>query len=82
MASPKKLRDVPNVNFGVLNETKNKFLVRYNASAGEYILSSMDTILSSSQVLDGDLPDDFVDQIEEEIDATNLDFDGVDGGAF
>lgn len=82
MASPKKLRDVPNVNFGVLNQTKNKFLVRYDATAGEYKLSSMDTVLSSSQVLDGDLPDDFVDQIKEEIDADNLDFDGIDGGAF
>jgi len=82
MPSPKKLRDVPNVNFGDLDQTKNKFLVRYDATTEEYKLLGMDAILSSSQVLDDDLPDDFVEQTESEIDAANLDFEGVDGGAF
>ena len=77
---PRRLRDVSNTNFGTLNRFKDKHLVCYETN--QYILASKDSILSSSQVLDGDLPDDFVDQIEEEIDFDNLSFRGVDGGSF
>ena len=82
MPSPKKLEMYLNMNFGDLDQTKNKFLIRYDATTEEYKLLGMDAILSSSQVLDDDLPDDFVEQVESEIDAANLDFEGVDGGAF
>lgn len=77
---PRRLRDVSNTNFGTLNRSKDKHLVCYETN--QYVLASKDSILSSSQVLDGDLPDDFVTQIESEIDLDNLSFRGIDGGAF
>ena len=80
MPSPRRLRDVSNTNFGILNRLKDNHLISYKAD--KITLSSKDTILSSDKVLDGDLPDDFVDQIEAELDPNNLSFDGVDGGGF
>jgi len=77
---PRRLRDVSNTNFGTLNRFKDKHLVCYETN--QYTLASKDSILSSDQVLDGDLPDDFVDKIEAEIDIDNLSFRGVDGGSF
>lgn len=75
-----RLRDVSNTNFGTLNRTKHKHVVCYESNG--FVLASKDSILSSDQVLDGDLPDDFVTQIETEIDLDNVDFTGIDGGAF
>lgn len=77
---PRRLRDLSNTNFGTLNRFKDKHLVRYEGN--EFTLSSKDNVLSSIQVLDNDLPDDFVTQIESEIDIDNLSFRGVDGGSF
>ena len=77
---PRRLRDLSNTNFGTLNRFKDKHLVRYEGNA--FTLSSKDNVLSSIQVLDNDLPDDFVTQIESEIDIDNLSFRGVDGGSF
>ena len=76
----RRLRDVSNTNFGTLNGSKDKHLVRYETN--QYVLASKDSILSSIQVLDGDLPDEFITQIESEIDLDNLSFRGIDGGAF
>ena len=42
----------------------------------------MDDVLASTQVLDGDLPDDFVTQIENEIDISEMELGEVDAGTF
>ena len=80
--SLRRFRDISNQNFGVLGDSKNNNLVRYNAPIERYTLESEDNILASAQVLDGDLPDDFVTTIENQMDAANLDFSGLDGGSF
>lgn len=82
MPAPTRFRDMTNVNFGTLNGSKNKHLVKYNLSTGEYNLISIDSILISPEVLDNDLPDTFVSAVEDSIDAANLEFGGIDGGAF
>jgi len=76
------LRDLENVSFGTLNSLKNKHVIKYVASSDTYELVSADSVLSSSNVLDGNLPDDFVDQIEDEINVNNLEILGYDGGGF
>lgn len=76
------LRELLNVNFGTLDNSKNKYVVSYNSSLDVYGLVSSDSVLSSEGVLDGDLLDDFVTQIEDEVDLGNIDFTGVDGGIF
>lgn len=77
----RRLRDIPNVNFGLLNSSKDKHLVKYNASTNRYSLVPMDTLLSEVSQSQ-EIPQDFIDQVEEEVDAANLSFEGVDGGSF
>ena len=61
------LRSLEDTNFGTLGSSKNKHLVVYDASQNKFVMKSMDDVFSSTQVLDGDLPDDFVTQIESEL---------------
>ena len=79
MASFRSLGDT---NFGTLGNSKNKHLVAYDATQGAFVMRSMDDVFSSDAALDGDLPDDFVTQIEAEIDTSNMDLTAVDGGGF
>lgn len=76
------LRDMGDANFGTLGNSKNKHLVAYDASQAAFVVKSMDDVFSSDAVLDGDLPDDFVDQIEAEIDVNNMELSAIDGGGF
>ena len=75
-------RGMGDANFGTLNNSKNKHLVAYDASQNKFVMKSMDDVFSSVQVLDGDLPDDFVTQIEAEINVDNMELGKVDGGSF
>ena len=77
-----QLQDMTNADFGTLDSTKNKHMIVYDAASDTFVIRDMDTVLSSDQVLDGDLPDDFVDQIEEEIDLGDMDISNIDGGSF
>lgn len=77
-----QLQDMTNADFGTLDSTKHKNMVVYDASSDTFVIRDMDTIFSSNQVLDGDLPDDFVDQIEEELDVNDMTISSVDGGSF
>ena len=73
------IRDLDNVNFtGIVN----KDLIVYDASTNTFVPRNMDNVLSSPQVLDGDLPDDFIEQIEDEFTISNADISSVDGGGF
>ena len=76
------LRSLGDANFGTLGSSKNKHLVAYDASQNKFVMRSMDDVFSSDAVLDGDLPDDFVTQIEAEIDTANMELNAVDGGGF
>ena len=73
-----RLRDLGDTNFGTLNASKRKHVMRYNASAGKFDLIDIDTVLSTSQTI----PQTFVDLVEESIDVNNIQFDGIDGGIF
>jgi|TARA_B100000085_G_scaffold114572_1_gene104391 hypothetical protein len=77
-----QLQDMTNADFGTLDSTKNKHMIVYDAASDTFVIRDMDTVLSSDQVLDGDLPDDFIDQIEEEIDVNAMTLDKIDGGSF
>tara|TARA_B100000925_G_scaffold270860_1_gene233649 strand:+ start:544 stop:783 length:240 start_codon:yes stop_codon:yes gene_type:complete len=76
------LRDMEDTNFGSLGNSKHMHLVSWSGSQGSFIVRSMDEELSHEVVLDGDLPDDFVTQIENEIDTSNMELGEVDAGTF
>ena len=76
------LQEMTDVDFGTLDQSKHQNMIAYEASSGKFVIRSMDDTLSHNVVLDGDLPDDFVDQIEEEIDVNNMTISSVYGGSF
>lgn len=57
------------------------FVLIYDAPTDKFILVDPDVVLSAS-VDDNDLPDDFIAQVEDEIDLGNVQLENVDGGGF
>lgn len=77
---PRRLRQLNDSELGTLSE-KNKQLLQYDHSQRKFVLVTANTILTNASS-SGDISDALVTTLEEEIDAANLDFDGVDGGSF
>ena len=77
---PTSLRDMGDTDFGILDESQDGKYVVFDHSTNNFKLLSADELLVSS-VSDGDLPDDFIDQIEAEIDLGEVNED-IDGGGF
>lgn len=77
---PRRLRQLNDSELGTLSE-KNKQLLQYDHSQRKFVLVTANTILANASS-SGDINDALVTTLEEEIDAANLDFDGVDGGSF
>jgi len=76
---PTRLRDLTDTDLQNLNSTKNKYVMRYSASADKFDIIPADTIVSAAST---NIPDDFVAQVEEEVDVNNITFSGLDGGTF
>ena len=57
------------------------FVMVYDSPSDKFVLVDPDVVLSQS-VEDSDLPDDFIDQLEAEIDLGSVQLDNVDGGGF
>ena len=75
---PTRLQDLTNTDFGTLNATKNKNIMRYNASTGKFDIVQIDTTLGLATTP----PQSFVDAVESKLDVNNVTFRGLDGGTF
>ena len=75
---PTRFRDLGSNNFGSLNASKNKNLVRYNATSGKFETITIDDLLGLVE----NIPETFTDFVEQNIDVNNLQLEGVDGGTF
>jgi len=75
---PTRFRDLGSNNFGSLNASKNKNLVRYNATSGKFETITIDELLAFAE----NIPETFTDFVEQNIDPDNLQLEGVDGGTF
>ena len=64
-----------------INATENRTVLQYSAADDRFHLVSVDDILESSAE-DGNISDEFVDQVEEQISVENLQLIDVDGGSF
>jgi len=74
------LKYMADVNFGELDSTQDGKLVSYDSTQNKFVLITADQVLISS-VEDNDVPDDFVRNLEDELDAGALTA-GIDGGTF
>ena len=77
---PRRLRQLNNSELGTLAQ-KNKQLLQYDHSQRKFVLVTANTILRNAAST-GDISDALVSRLEEEIDAANLQLDGIDGGSF
>jgi hypothetical protein len=74
------LQFMGDVNFGILDETKDGLIVAYDSQSDKFVLLSADSILSEASS-DSNLPDDFITVVENEVDLGALSND-IDGGVF
>ena len=69
------------VSFGTLNETSDGLIMSYDSASDKFVLVSPDQVLSRSSE-DNDIPDDFVSQLEQELDLGTIQVETLDGGTF
>jgi len=75
---PTRLRDLSDTDFGTLNSTKNKNIIRYNHSTGKFDVIEIDSTLGLSTLP----PESFVQVVEDSVDIDNITLSGIDGGVF
>ena len=75
---PSLIREMNDTSFGTLDSTKDGLLVSFDNTTNKFVLVSSDDILSTS-VDDLDLPDDFVNRLEEELE---IPVEELNGGEF
>ena len=78
--SVRRLQDFDNTNFGSLDSAKDKDVVFFNQTTGNFELRKIGQTLTASTSTA--TPSALVDQIESELDIDNIDFRGIDGGEF
>ena len=72
------IKEMNDTSFGTLDASKDGLLMSYDSQTDKFVLVTADELLSSS-VDDDDLPDDFIDRLEEEL---ILPVTELDGGGF
>ena len=77
---PSTLREMGDTNFGTLDSGKDGLFVSYNNSSKLFELVSADRLLEIA-VEDNDIADQFIEQLESELDLGQL-TDDIDGGRF
>ena len=78
---PHSIEELGDTNFGKLDESKDGMVVSYDAKTDKFILITADEVLSESAA-DEDIPDDFIDQVEAEVDLGTIAIGDLDGGSF
>lgn len=76
-----RFRNLANLNLGQLNNLKDKHLVKYNANSTTFELFSVNELLDTSTT-DNNVSDSFIEQLEREIDTSNVTIENIDGGSF
>ena len=75
------LSELSDTNFGTLDASKDNSIVSYDSNSDKFVFISADQLLSTSAE-DNDIPDDFVNALENELDLGNIEIQSVDGGSF
>ena len=78
---PTRLRNLTDTNLSELSNLKNKNLVRYNNTTNRFELFSENELLVTS-TKDGNVSGSFVQQLEQEIDTSDVIVRDLDAGTF
>lgn len=78
---PSQLEEMGDTAFGTLDASKDGLIVSYDGTQDKFILVTPDSILDTSAE-DDDVSDEFVTQLEAELNLGNIQVESVDGGGF
>lgn len=81
VASQRPISTVEDLNDIDISSPQDGHVLVYDSSANKFVLVDPDSLLSQS-VADGDLPDQFITQLESELDLGQIQVDELDGGSF
>lgn len=76
-----RFEQLTDTTFGNLAERTTNGILVYDSTADKFVLIDNDDILSSAAA-DGNLPDDFIAQVEDEINLGAIAIESLDGGSF
>ena len=72
-----QLRNLNDINFGLLNSSKKSNVIKYDHNLGKFILISADSVLSEVDNFDQQTKDTVLQQINPD----NLTLSSIDGGS-
>ena len=78
---PSRIEEMGDADFGSLDESKDGLVVVYDNANKNFILVTPDTILREA-AKDEDISDEFIEQLETELDLADVVVDTIDGGPF
>ena len=78
---PSQLEEMGDTAFGTLDASKDGLVVSYDGTTDKFILVTPDSILNTSAE-DGDVSDEFVTQLESELNLGDIQVESLDGGGF
>lgn len=78
---PDNIDELGDTDFGTLDESKDGMVVSYDAATDKFVLITADDVLIES-ARDEDIPNDFIEQVEDEIDLGDIQIGELDGGGF
>jgi len=77
---PSLLREMGDAEFGTLNASKNGYVITYDSATNDFMLMSPDDVLVTSTSTPA--PDEFIDQLEQQLDLGTIATGDIDGGGF
>ena len=75
------MTDLGDVSLTGLGSGQDEHRLTYDSDLDKFKLVDPDVVLSAS-VDDSDLPADFIEQLEDELNLGNIQIDEIDGGGF
>ena len=76
-----RFEQLTDTTFGDLAERTTNGILVYDSVSDKFVLIDDDSILSAA-ASDGDLPDDFIAEVEDEINLGSIAIESLDGGSF
>jgi len=77
---PSLIREMGDADFGTLNASKNGYVITYDSATNDFMLMSPDDVLVTSTSTPA--PDEFIDQLEQQLDLGTITTGDIDGGGF
>ena len=79
--SPSSILEMGDTSLGTLDASKDGFLLSFDSASDKFVLTNPNEQLESAANT-GDINDQFIDQLEQELDFGQIQAGDIDGGGF